>query len=197
MIDQTAVNWAVVLGGAGAAISAFLSWRQMVKAHRQRQADLLAEIAVRHLERAWNALTVYNTQVSPPPADRLRWLTTARHIIEYKNTFELISDAGAQRRCQAEEAYWRQRFYEALHPLQMDFGYYPDWTKLVTLTSRDLEKSSAVIVHRFADWPEGKPDAIDMAVQRYAEMTDPTQLSRRWAALRKALGLLEGSQPQE
>jgi len=185
---------AVAIGGVGAAVSALLSLCQLWMTRRHRQAELLAEIGLRHLERAWNALTVNGTQVSPPPADRRRWLAAARHIVEYRNAFDLLRDNAVRKRCQAEEAYWRHQFYEALDPLAMDFGYYPDWSNFFNLTGRDLEKASTIIVHRFADWPEGKADAIDTAVQRYAEMTDPSRLSHRWVGLRRRLGLLGDDQ---
>lgn len=116
--------------------------------------QLLLEQAIKSLERAYEALTDKGQGVSPPQADRLNWLTAARHIERYKRIKAKIVCAGTHRLlCEEHEEYWRHQFYLCLkESSRLPIGYYQ---------RGPIEPQSAIIVHGFAEWPGGMRDPIE------------------------------------
>ncbi len=117
--------------------------------------QLLLEQAVKSLERAYEALTDKGRSVSPPAADRLNWLTAARHIVRYKKIKAKIVCAKIHKLlCEEHEEYWRHQFYLCLKDSStLPLGYYQ---------SGPIEPQSAIIVHGFAEWPGSMRDPIDV-----------------------------------
>src|SRR5690606_20127266 len=105
--------------------------------------QLLLEQAVKSLERAYEALTDKGQSVSPPAADRLNWLTAARHIVRYRKIKAKIVGAKTHKLlCEEHEEYWRHQFYLCLKDASaLPLGYYQ---------SGSIEPQSAIIVHGFA-----------------------------------------------
>lgn len=116
--------------------------------------QLLLEQAVKSLERAYEALTDKGQSISPPAADRLNWLTAARHIARYRMIKAKIAGSRTHRLlCEEHEEYWRHQFYLCLKDASLlPLGYYQ---------SGPIEPQSAIIIHGFSEWPENKRDPIN------------------------------------
>lgn len=141
----------------------------------QRSAALLDQ-SVRALERSFDALTVNGTTTAPIVADRLSWLTAARNIETYKALKRKIPVKVYRRIAEDHEEHWRHRFYVLLtHPALRQRSYYGDSRPMPRANRRSpVVPESAVIVHAFAKWPEGREDPIGLAdFHRIFSETDP------------------------
>lgn len=135
--------------------------------------QLLLEQAVKSLERAYEALTDKGQNISPPSADRLNWLTAARHIVRYRKIKAKIVCAKIQKLlCDEHEEYWRHQFYLCLKDSPMlPLGYYQ---------SGSIEPQSAIIVHGFAEWPGDMSDPIDAVDTQRMLIETPNILNRNY-----------------
>ena len=172
------LSLAAAIGGIGAAVSAALSWWSFRQDRLVKSDQILMSKATQCLERAWNALTV-NGQMSEPPADRLNWLTAARLLLEFENTKPRIKDRAYRELCEAEEAHWRLQFSRVLDPLTTNFAYFSGKE-----SQEKIYPKSAIIIHLFAQWPEGKSDRLDDLGRLEVESPEDLGLSKKWAALR-------------
>ncbi|MCX2706051.1 MULTISPECIES: hypothetical protein [Pseudomonas] len=194
MIDQdTNTLWTIGLNAASAiaaAASAFgafwtirknsLNLREERKASDEvRENERLLNHATTTLERAFSALMGGNIALSFPPSDRLAWLTAARLITEYQNTKVRISSSQLLQECESHEEHWRHQFYLKLNEItRQSQDYY---------ATGSIQKSSAVIVHAFSDWPEGKVDTIP---GNHHEAIETHGVRPWWLGLRHYLGVL-------
>ncbi len=172
------------LGGVGAAISAYFSMRAFKEDRINRDTERLLAIAIQNLERAWNALTDGGLHANPPRNNRLNWLTAARLVLSYKDVKQNLKNKSALVLCEAEEEHWRHKFYLSLESLSQKFGYYegPDDK------SGALDPTSALVVHKFADWPEKKEDPLSRYGRVHDESFDELRVSHKWMALRSWMG---------
>lgn len=173
------------IAGLGAAVSAFFSWRTLVQSKEIKQDDELLAHAVITLERAYEALMV-GSENNKPKKHRLNWLTSARMIVDYQDTKSQLKSSEIIRRCEGHENYWRMKFYDSLNLILPNSNYYfsPRGGD-----SNAIEPVSALVIHKFADWPEGKADNLS----RYGKRADAIKeigVSMRWIELRRHLDLL-------
>ncbi|WP_236169782.1 hypothetical protein [Pseudomonas atacamensis] len=168
---------------AGGLSAVFAGWA-IRKASKDRKNTHLLNHAKSSLERAFSALCEGTPAGRPPAPDRLAWLTCARLIEEYKSTKCLIKEKLTLRECESHEEHWRHQFFLRLEPLgQMTQEYYSNG-----LNGVELHKASAIIVHAFSEWPEGKADTLDK-YRGGADAAKKLGVSPRWFALRQYCGL--------
>ncbi|WGK60503.1 hypothetical protein QAO71_10400 [Halopseudomonas sp. SMJS2] len=179
------------LSALAAAASATLAWcsiTQQRKEHQQsaarRENERLLEHATTSLERAFSALMSGDLSQPSPPRDRLAWLTAARLVEEFKETKARINDPLLKRELESHEEHWRRQFYLKLEPLAMaNVAYFKP------VDPRDDEAillASAVVLHAFADWPEGRDDPLD-ALGSAKEARDRLKPSKKWLSLGLAI----------
>lgn len=165
-----------VLGGAVSVATVLISVFAITRPLRYQKSAALLEQAVRALERAYNALTVDGTQTDPVPPSRLNWLTAARNLETYKALKRTIGVKVHRRIADDHEEHWRHLFYLAL---QGNAYHQPTYYREPVAAPRvqrtgGIEPHSAVIVHAFAKWPDGRPDPVEHAdFDRIFEETDP------------------------
>lgn len=179
MISWLSQAWSSVspvFGGLTSLLTVVIAYFALVWPLRyQRSAAVLAQ-AVLSLERAYDALTIDGSQTAPVPASRLNWLTAARNIETYKALKRKIRVGAHILIADGHEEYWRHRFYRALQApaYHQPSYYYPQGRVHGAPQSEQIEPRSAIIVHAFAKWPEGRRDPIDHAdFHRIFSETDP------------------------
>jgi len=163
--------------GAGSAVAAIWTIK---KSDRTRENERLLAYSVLTLERAYSALVGQSPQGSLPPADRLGWLSAARLIEEYKSAKARMKDPLILQECNSHEEHWRNQFRARLELIPYDPARY--------FTSggfgHEVQKTSAVIIHSFATWPDGKIDELD----KYLNTDDAINklgISNLWIGLRR------------
>lgn len=174
-IDAVAIASTVFAGLSAlvAAAAIYFPWRL------QQNHELLAQ-AILSLERAYKALSNNGANVKPPLADRLNWLTCARHIESYKVVRARLKTKLHRLLCEEHEEFWRHQFYLCLDiPNILSPAYYAEQPS----PSRRLgiEPRSALIIYAFARWPESRPDSIGAV--------DVKKLMREYEPLKGNIGL--------
>lgn len=192
MIDpNTATIWTLVLNAASAgaaALSAFFAYwtiktstenarEERLAAEKTRENERLLNHASTTLERAFSALMGKSPSLDFPPSDRIAWLTCARLLLDYQSTKPRITDPLLLQECESHEEYWRHQIFLKLNEITAQ-NYYSAGT---------IERSSAVIVHAFSDWPKEKVDPVPKS---HSETIDKYGVNPRWITLRNHLGLL-------
>jgi hypothetical protein len=126
---------------------------------RERDKEFLAQ-AQKSLEWAYEVLTEGGGSV-PPKANRLNWLTTARHLLRgRKIAVQIQSDTYKTVYAEIEE-YWRHKVYVALsHDSLRRWTYYADQT--APEWPENIEISSALVVIDFSNWNENTDDPTDL-----------------------------------
>lgn len=162
--------------GAGSAIAAVWTIKKTASA---RENERLLAYAVLTLERSFSALIGQSEPGTPPPSDRLGWLTAARLIEEYKTAKKRLEDPLILQECNSHEEHWRNQFRAKLELISegpMDFYTQQGF-------GHEVQKTSAIIVHNFAEWPEGRVDELD----QYLNTDDAIKrlgISNKWFVLR-------------
>lgn len=175
---KTAVDIAQVIAGFAAAITAgFAGWVIWSAARDRKNSHLLNHAKV-SLERAYHALCGNTPDNGPPPHDRLRWLTAARLIIEYSSAKARITDELTLQECESHEEHWRHLFYVRLSAIQDGPPSYFSPRR----ESEAINKTSAVVIHHFATWPEGKADPLKMYTNHH-EAIEKLRIHAKWHQL--------------
>jgi len=146
-----------VFAGASALVAAaaiYFPWRM------QQNHELLNQ-AVLSLERAYKAISNDGENIRPVIADRLNWLTCARHIESYKALKKKIKTKIHLSVCNEHEEFWRHQFYLGLNMHNIHHSSYYDEAPPPERKS-GIEPRSALIIYAFASWPNGKSDLIDL-----------------------------------
>lgn len=167
---------------AGALSAVFAGWAVKNSVSDRKNAHLLNHAKV-SLERAFQALCGSTPQSSPPPHDRLGWLTAARLIVEYFSAKKRISDKLTLQECESHEEHWRHQFYVRLQAIQNGpAGYFTPRPQ-----GEEIEKTSAIIVHHFATWPKDNADPLE----KYKNADDAYEklgIHLKWLHLRRYCG---------
>jgi hypothetical protein len=151
---------ATIASSAFAGVSALLAAAAIYFPSRTNESQQTLNQAVISLERAYEVLSGGDTKTRPPAADRLNWLTAARHIERYKALKKSITNKTHLTICEEQEEYWRHKFYTCLDsPDLFHQTYYME--KLTSPITSGVEPRSALVVHAFAKWPDGRADPID------------------------------------
>jgi hypothetical protein len=155
----------ITLVSAIAAVGAWQWTRKnaLLSLNYQKSAAYLEECKLA-LQRAHAALTQGQGESPTPLPDRLNWLTAARHIQSYSTLKKRVSEMAHREVLESHEEEWRHRFYVSLGRNNSIFpvGYYSQYVEPVDRRS-PVEPRSALIVHDFANWPEGKMDPLEEA----------------------------------
>lgn len=134
----------------------YIRWKRQMWIERDVQ---ISEQAKKALLRAYESLEVMPENGIPRP-DRLNWLTSSRHIIQFEllksklktKTFKIIIEE--------EEEHWRHRFYTLLDNKRLaQSAYYRKPTQ--GGFPENIEPTSAKVVIGFSNWPDDKNDPID------------------------------------
>jgi hypothetical protein len=143
-------------------IVAWFTWTK--NGERSASEDYL-ESAKDLLEKAYLSLDVKDDE-GRPQNKRMHWLTAARLICTAKEVAEKIKEESHKRIWEEYEGYWRGRFYDLIHPGIEGFpsDYYaeqPEHMYVYTPEDREpLSERSVAVLHRFAKWPDGRPDPM-------------------------------------
>ena len=141
------------LSALAAAAAIYFPWRI------QNSQEILTQASL-SLERAYAVLTKNDTEIRPPAADRLNWLTAARHLERYKKLKAKLTVDTHRTVCEEHEEYWRHKVYVCLDaPYQLSLAYYKE--KAQPDQRAGIEPRSALVIHEFAKWPEGREDPVD------------------------------------
>lgn len=138
---------AVALGSAIVSVLAiYLPWRNT------HDSEVFKE-AVLALERAYRSLMQGADSDGRPASDRLNWLTSARHIESYKTLRNSLKTSLYRRLCQEHEEHWRHEFHLRISKSCIyQVSYYE---------TGPIEPGSAIVIHGFAAWQNGRQDPID------------------------------------
>ena len=142
---------------------AFVSYRLNLSKQKDDQLVLkdkeLIDQAILSLRWAYEALTDSGENTSPPRADRLNWLTCARHLCRFKELSNQISTNTYQTICAEHEEYWRHQFYLSLDNLVLRRkNYYMDASDVHW--PENIEPNSALVINSFANWPDHITDPL-------------------------------------
>lgn len=144
-------------------VIAYLSYRTSLKKlndDRVREIDkeLLAQ-AKQSLQWAYDVLTEGGCSV-PPPADRLNWLTCARHLCRARNISRNISGPTYKIVYAEIEEYWRNKFYMSLqHKDLRNRRYFEDASNAEW--PENIEVTSVAVIVDFATWSKAAVDPLD------------------------------------
>lgn len=159
---MTPVDFASIASAVFAGVSALVAAAAIYFPWRIQQSQEILNQAIRSLERAYEALSSNGAHVRPPAPDRLNWLTSARHLEQYKTLKGKISFKIHSIVCEEHEEYWRHQFYLCLDVTSIrPSSYYEE--KREPKRQLGIEPRSAIIIYHFASWPEGKIDPIESA----------------------------------
>lgn len=124
---------------------------------RERDKELLLQVQ-KSFQWAYDVLTNEGKEV-PPKANRLNWLTSARHLLRARRIADQISSETYRTVFEEIEEYWRHKFYIALSYEQLrSWTYYADQSNLSW--PENIEISSALVILDFSNWKEGAPDPL-------------------------------------
>lgn len=163
------MNWieyaklAISLITLASIVLAFLSYRTNTKKInedrvRDRDKELISQTQ-KSLQWAYDVLTE-NGKNFPPKADRLNWLTSARHILRAEKLSSQITSETYTIIFKEIEEFWRHQFYVALnHKALAQWTYFSNDNPL--LSGEILEPKSVLVVAKFSEWKEGQEDPID------------------------------------
>ncbi len=149
LTDQIAFFAAAVAVGSAlvSILAVYVPWLNTHDSEVFREAALA-------LERGYRALCTEMREDGHPVADRLNWLTAARHLESFKELKSRLKTKLYSRLCAEHEEHWRHEFYKVLlrerinHP-----SYYRDGK---------IEPRSALVIYEFMSWPEWREDRIDV-----------------------------------
>lgn len=129
--------------------------------------------------------TLHTDCPQSPLCERLAWLTSARLIQQYKDTKSRIKSSVVLHECEGHEEHWRHQFFLALTHLE---NISPEYYS-IGKGKGPIADISAIIIHAFASWPEGKTDPLDV----YSSNEDAVRslgVNPWWITLRRHLKLL-------
>jgi hypothetical protein len=162
MSDPTmcSADWTATASTVFAGLSALVAAAAIYFPWRNQNSQEILNQAVLSLQRAYATLTKDGEVIQPPAPDRLNWLTAARHLERYRKLkAELASDTH-RTVCEEHEEYWRHKMYVCLDARhEMSVAYYNE--KPQPDQRAGIEPRSALVIHEFAKWPDGRDDPID------------------------------------
>jgi hypothetical protein len=135
-----------------------ITWRKNIVDRRYASDKELLEQLKQSLDLAYRSVARENDGDFPTNS-RLGWLTSARHIIRYRQLQISLKTTLYKTICEEQEEYWRNRFYNLLGRID-DSRFYESITPNEMVPEK-IEPRSAAIVHSFSVWKEGRPDPLD------------------------------------
>ncbi|WP_410474517.1 hypothetical protein [Guyparkeria sp. TX1] len=143
---------------------AYLSYRASKKKqeadNRVKRDKEIADQASLSLRWAYDVLSDGADENSAPLANRLSWLTSARHLIRYRWLRASIKTETQAVILAEQEEYWRHRFYVLLdHPELKSKQYYMN--ERDPLWPEKIDPTSALVIADFSNWPKEATDPLD------------------------------------
>lgn len=167
---MTPVEIATIASTVFAGLSASLAAAAIYFPSRASNDKEILRQAILTLERAHRSLMGQSQPNEYPEPDRLNWLTCARHLQSYKGLKAQLKLELHRTLCDEHEEFWRHQFYLCLHtPSTPPVNYYQE--KASPNKKIGIEPRSALVIHAFATWPDGRADSIDL-VDVHALMQD-------------------------
>lgn len=170
---MSVADYAAIISAIVAVVSAFVAGIAVYTPWKlQHESELFRQAALT-LERAYRSLSNDGKNIRPALADRLNWLTAARHIQGYKALKSRIKSDLYLLLCEEHEEFWRHQFYVCLDLHNISNSSYYD--EIVTPERKlGIEPRSALIIYSFASWPNSKIDPIaSVDIQALLEDCNP------------------------
>ena len=89
----------------------------------------------------------------------LRWHTSARHIVRYRQMKSFLKTKLYKTICDEQEEYWRERF-DALLQRITDSGFFES-INMDEMEKEYIDPRSAALVYSMSVWRQGSPEPID------------------------------------
>ena len=152
-------NWLSIAAIAISSISLLIILIKNVKDRRYFKDKELLEQLKNSMELAFNSIAIERGDNPFPTNNRLSWLTSARHIVRYRQLRKFLKTKLYKTLCDEQEEYWRNQFYKLLGQIQnSSFFQCIDPEKM---KDENIEPRSAAIIYSFSTWKEGMPDPIE------------------------------------
>ncbi|MBB1454490.1 hypothetical protein [Pseudoalteromonas sp. SG43-5] len=113
-----------------------------------------------------------DSESNMPKADRLMWLTSARHILRYYNLRDSLKTSMYKTICAEHEEYSRHKFYRMFSNSNFLFGSYfkkSDGSGY----SENIEVRSAMVLSIFSQWNASTVDPIDSFTKEELKEQNP------------------------
>lgn len=145
---------------AGVAVSASLARRTFVAERQWSKDEKFSEQIQKSFQWAYDVLTDDGKTV-PPSADRLKWLTSARHLLRAQKLMKQVKTEEWKTIIEDHEEFWRHKFFMALeHQELISWGYFSGGRGRHMLME-NIEITSAMVIVDFGNWRKGRPDPTD------------------------------------
>jgi hypothetical protein len=125
---------------------------------RDRDKELLSQIE-NSFKWAYESLTEDGKSI-PPKADRLNWLTSARHLLRADTLSKKITSDIYRTILAEKEEFWRHRFYLALQDVSVRNPAFFE-NRNEARKKGPIEPRSAKVIIEFSAWKNGAEDPID------------------------------------
>ena len=152
-------NWLSISAIAISIISLLITLIKNVIDRRYFKDKELLEQLKNSMELAFNSISIERGDNPFPTNNPLSWLTSARHIVRYRQLRKFLKTNLYKTLCDEQEEYWRNQFYKLLGHIQ-NSGFFQciDPEKMI---DEHIEPRSAAIIYSFSIWKEGMPDPIE------------------------------------
>lgn len=145
---------------AGVALSANFARRAFVAERQWNRDEKFSEQIQKSFQWAYDVLTDEGKTI-PPSADRLKWLTSARHLLRAQKLMKQVKTLEWTTIVEDHEEFWRHKFLLALeHEELIYWGYYSGGMGKHMLMEK-IEVTSAMVIIDFGNWRKGRPDPTD------------------------------------
>ena len=105
-------NWLSIAAIAISSISLLIILIKNVKDRRYFKDKELLEQLKNSMELAFNSIAIERGDNPFPTNNRLSWLTSARHIVRYRQLRKFLKTKLYKTLCDEQEEYWRNQFYK-------------------------------------------------------------------------------------
>lgn len=177
-------NWLALAAFVLSVASLAFTIRRGIKDRRYANDKELVEQLKQSLRLAYEAVAA--TSGSPTNL-RTRWLTSARHIVRYRELKRFLRTKLYSTICDEQEEYWNDKFYDLLRKITESTFF--EAVDPEAMEKEQIEPTSAAIVYSMSVWRKDKPDPIDAEtfesiVKRY-ELFSPLYIHFREYILQK------------
>lgn len=160
-------NWIAVGAFVVSIASLWFTVRKNIQDRKYTDDKELMEQLKQSLRLAYEAV---EAKSGSPTNIRTRWLTSARHIVRYRELKVFLKTKLYRTICDEQEEYWSNRFYALLQAIT-DSGFFESINP-EEMEKEQIDPRSAAIVYSMSVWQKGKPDPIDaeafeIIVERY------------------------------
>jgi len=152
-------NWISIISLIISISALIITWKKnIIDRHQTNDKDLLEQLKT-SMKVAYDSISRDDGNDHFPISDRLKWFTSARHIMRYRELRSGLKTNLYKTICDEQEEFWRNNFYALLEKIDSSsFFEYIDQDEMV---EENIEPRSAAIVLSFSTWKEGLEDPID------------------------------------